>query len=518
MAFLLKIKKHNKIYAYNCISYWDKNKQQSRQKREYLGIWDEKRNVLIPKSPRDIIQISTSKSFGDCYFFKKIVEQLKLEKLLKKHFKNSNEILTLCFSKIKNCSSFNLSPVFLSDTCIDDILNINLLKSQKISNLLESLSEDKSSFFEDWIKLNKSDNYFYDITSFSSYSEQINELEYGYNRDKINLPQINFGMIVSKKNKLPIYYKKYSGSICDVSTIKNIIIDLNSLGIENPNLVLDLGFYSELNLKLMHNANFDFTIPLLKSTKIYRNLIKENFSNILEIDNSFICNDKTYFGIEKKIIINNIELFAYIFSNETKRGLEIDSFIKKLDEILNNIDKSVITQKLIDEKKISEAFPTGYQSYSKYFDIVLNNHEIIITKNKSKIEEQINLLGKFILLSKNKREKYEIINTYRDKDSIEKDYNIIKNYINGVPLKVHKIETLEGLLFILFLTTIIKREILNKLKQLKDNKKIKKLSSEELFLELSKIKKVIINENEYITEISKKQREIFDLFNFEIPS
>ena len=39
----------------------------------------------------------------------------------------------------------------------------------------------------------------YDLTSFSSYSHMMNLLEYGYNRDGFDLPQINLSMIVDKE-------------------------------------------------------------------------------------------------------------------------------------------------------------------------------------------------------------------------------------------------------------------------------------------------------------------------------
>ena len=59
----------------------------------------------------------------------------------------------------------------------------------------------------------------YDLTSFSSYSQMINFLEYGYNRDGVDLPQINLSMVVDKEKGIPVMYDIYPGSIVDVTTL-----------------------------------------------------------------------------------------------------------------------------------------------------------------------------------------------------------------------------------------------------------------------------------------------------------
>jgi transposase len=46
----------------------------------------------------------------------------------------------------------------------------------------------------------------YDLTSFSSYSQLINLLEYEYNRDDSDFPQLNISMIVDKGKGIPVIY------------------------------------------------------------------------------------------------------------------------------------------------------------------------------------------------------------------------------------------------------------------------------------------------------------------------
>ncbi|AKB28885.1 Mobile element protein [Methanosarcina siciliae T4/M] len=90
----------------------------------------------------------------------------------------------------------------------------------------------------------------YDLTSFSSYSQMMNLLEYGYNRDGLDLPQINLSMIVDKEKGIPVMYDIYPGSIVDVTTLKNTIKKIKAYGVEDYTLVREIeeknAFYSRI--------------------------------------------------------------------------------------------------------------------------------------------------------------------------------------------------------------------------------------------------------------------------------
>ncbi len=43
----------------------------------------------------------------------------------------------------------------------------------------------------------------YDVTSISTQAHGVEEAEWGYNRDKERLPQVNFGMYYGEESRLP---------------------------------------------------------------------------------------------------------------------------------------------------------------------------------------------------------------------------------------------------------------------------------------------------------------------------
>ena len=83
----------------------------------------------------------------------------------------------------------------------------------RISRMFSELrKEDMLLFFREWMRVKKSGEYIaYDVTSFSSYGKGIPELEWGYNRNREKLPQINMGMYYGEKKWSALILPHLSG-------------------------------------------------------------------------------------------------------------------------------------------------------------------------------------------------------------------------------------------------------------------------------------------------------------------
>ncbi|MCX6677428.1 MAG: hypothetical protein NTU95_05725 [Methanothrix sp.] len=77
----------------------------------------------------------------------------------------------------------------------------------------------------------------------------------------------------------------------------------------------------------------------------------------------------------------------------------------------------------------------------------------------------------------------------------------------AMPLRVQKIETLQGLLFIFFVSLIMRAILLRKAR---DSELLDKKSIEEILLELAKLRAVKVGGKWRLTAISKKQRTILE--------
>jgi len=70
------------------------------------------------------------------------------------------------------------------------------------------------------------------------------------------------------------------------------------------------------------------------------------------------------------------------------------------------------------------------------------------------------------LLSATKRNWDEVLSLYRERDEVEKKFDELKNELEVTPLRVHKIETLQGLLFIFFISLILRAILLRRARTL----------------------------------------------------
>jgi len=97
---------------------------------------------------------------------------------------------------------------------------------------------------------------------------------------------------------------------------------------------------------------------------------------------------------------------------------------------------------------------------------------------------------------------------------VEKKFDDLKNELEAMPLRVHKIETLQGLLFVFFVSLVIRAILLQKAREAK---LLDKKSVEEIMMELAKIRAVKIGGKWRLTEITKKQRTILEKMKIPIP-
>lgn len=210
-------------------------------KRVVIGKLDEESGKLIPN--RNYYELFGEKqederrlirSCGCYHAVSTISDSLGLTKLLQQVFPDKwEQILTVA----QYMAAEGNVMYYLPDFC-ENHRTFGDCKpsSETASRLFSSITpEDMLLFFHSW-KTVKKDNEFiaYDVTSFSSYSQGIRSLEWGYNRDKEKLPQINLGMYYGEESKLPLYYRAYPGSISDKAHLRYMVEDNELLSGSGP--------------------------------------------------------------------------------------------------------------------------------------------------------------------------------------------------------------------------------------------------------------------------------------------
>jgi transposase len=142
------------------------------------------------------------------------------------------------------------------------------------------------AFFKEWVARQPQSGYIaYDVTSFSSRAAGVSDKEWGYNRNRERLPQINFGCYLGQKNGLPIFYVIYPGSIVDKSHLPYMMAYNKTLNICNVCFVMDRGFCTTANVLYMHAKRLPYVMGVEIGHKATRAAITNVRDSIISIRN-----------------------------------------------------------------------------------------------------------------------------------------------------------------------------------------------------------------------------------------
>jgi transposase len=511
MASLIRVVKNEQVYLYESQSYWDKEKKAPRTKMVYIGKEDPATKEIIPVGGKWTPK--ASRDYGNVFLLEKISSQIGLTEILREAFPDEWEKLIACvFFEVSEGKPLYLCGTWLENTYVD---MLDGLPSQRISELLKSVGENLAArleFSRLWTEKRGEDEFVvFDITTISSYSKLIESVEWGYNRDKEKLPQINLGMVFGQPSLLPIFYNLYQGSIRDVSTLKNILEFLSDFKLRNVTFLLDKGFYSTDNLIGMRKKGLQFITPLPFTVKQAEELVEKHEKEISDVSNALRVNKQILYCVKDKITVEDYSLNAYVYFDKRKRLEGEEHLLKRIIEA----EEKVQDRHFQDKEAVRKYLSQHAADLEKVFDIKKAKGSFVLIRDTGRIEKAIRQMGYVIILSSRSMNPKKIILLYRNKDCVEKCFDNMKNELSTNRLRVHSTESMEGRLFITFLSLILSSWIH---KTMREKTLSKKYTLEEIMYELKKLKMIQLqNKSKVLTEITKTQKELFKKLVKEIP-
>ncbi|RZB32633.1 MAG: hypothetical protein AEth_00311 [Candidatus Argoarchaeum ethanivorans] len=118
----------------------------------------------------------------------------------------------------------------------------------------------------------------YDLSSVFSRSINISQAERGYNKDKIQVPQVNLALLCSADSGLPTMIRSLPGNVLDISTLYHSICELNLSG---KILVLDRGFFSIDVVKFLAGKHISYVLPTRRNSHFYDTLNPSQWTPLL---------------------------------------------------------------------------------------------------------------------------------------------------------------------------------------------------------------------------------------------
>ncbi len=522
MSYRYEEKRNGSIYVYEISSYWDKEKKQSRQRRVYLGKKNQSTGKLEAKLNKHPIG---SVGVGGVHLLREISKQLNLVKVLKKVFpKEYEKVLYLSFFKVIRGEAYYLYPYWCQESFVS---SKNCLNSPDISNFLLSIGLDEQRverFFMEWIGVHRESSrvFMFDITSISSYGVENEFLERGYNRDGESLDQVNLGVLSQSKeglgkgsSSLPLGYRLYPGSITDVVSLRSVLQLAKEYDLDLKCFVLDKGFYSQENIKDLNREASSYIVPMSFSTSLSHALLGSVSKELDSIPSSFVFRGQVYSYCKREIKIGKTRCMAHIYLDEKRRVSKKNEMLLKLDCFERRFSK----KKFRTKKECDECIAETLKSAKKRFTVVKKKGGFFISKDLDYIKKQMRKMGVLILLTDcdQKLSKDEILELYRNKDSIEKIFLSFKHDINEKRTRTHSLQTMRGSLFINFIALILISHINN---VMKEKNLYKKFSKTEVYKILDKLKfyKLATGQTR-LGELSGKQKSLYKAFNVtrEIP-
>jgi len=286
-------------YAYQSVSYWDKEKKQSRAMRTLIGRVDKETGEIVPTDGRNrkkqdakvpakrgprAAEMAHRSFYGATYLLDAIGEQLGITHDLKRCFPDTyKQILSIAYYLILEDST----PLYRFEKW--GILHKHPyeenITSQRSSELFASITEeDKQRFFTLQGKRRLEKEFWaYDTTTLSSYSETLRQVQFGFNKENDRLPQLNVALVFGQESNLPFYYRKLAGNIPDAKTVRHLLEELDILGYSKVKLVMDRGFYSEYNINCLYSKHVKF----LSSVRMSLSFVRKELDAIYDTFRSF---------------------------------------------------------------------------------------------------------------------------------------------------------------------------------------------------------------------------------------
>lgn len=89
--------------------------------------------------------------------------------------------------------------------------------------------------------------------------------------------------MTQQETGLPIYFRYCPGNVIDVSTLVATIKELKKNGVDTKFAILDVGYYSEENIRQLYYNKISFITRLPEKLSLYKELIDKQLNDIQKI-------------------------------------------------------------------------------------------------------------------------------------------------------------------------------------------------------------------------------------------
>ena len=302
----------------------------------------------------------------------------------------------------------------------------------------------------------------YDSTTISTYSQQLPEARYGFNKAHDGKETVKLLSLYSIEKRQPVAFTKQPGNLPDVISIENALKQLQVLGIGNAEIITDNGYYSDKNLAELLHAHFDF-ITLVKTNLTWvKPELNARLDEFRSTSSACPFDTNTHgltvmmmhefsrirkYGSQKKNLKEGDEetfrrrIYLHLFFNPMRRVEQDNAFDNDLFELKGYVE---------DGKGEQDLSESAWKKVQKFLLIRHYGSKVTVTFNEKAIAEEKRYHGYFALVSNCEKDPFECLRKYRKRGTIEFFFESGKQRADGSRTRVWSSDALMGRMFVQF--------------------------------------------------------------------
>jgi transposase len=463
-SFTYHRKPNGTTYVYRQEPHWDKAKKRPAPKQVCIGKLGADGEIIYNKRFTDEgarlalergESIAESVLCGQSLVLAKATDATGLERVLRRVFdeKRADALLSLAWAVTAGAAQMYLASVWIEQN--ECAAHAKPPTSPDISRILGLITQGEiEEFLGAWARHRKKatyEQYCYDITSLSSHNATNPFVEYGHNRDRENLAQVNMALLTGVASRIPTYYELYPGSLSDTKTLKGFLERMGKYGTGRIRMLLDRGFYSAANISAMLAGHIGFYIPVPANIKWAQEVI-DAYRDCVEMPEHIIClsedNRRVVYGMTILDKMDTHRVWKHIYYDTARRSEHIASFFASLA----TWEHELTSGDLIKDNQWAYDLYFTVKTTPKRGRQVRRNQEAI---NSYKTDRA----GYWVILTNCEKDAASALFAYRERALVESQFDDIKNDLAMSRLRTHGPDTMRGRTFVQFLALIVTAQL-----------------------------------------------------------
>ena len=424
---------------------------------------------------RDRTQRSCGLRIGTWIVIRKIVNEYNLPEILERYIPARDVGLFLDLAAYSIIEEDNRAQHYPSYAYSHPLFTegMRIYSDSKISSFLQEMGEEAGAdFLNDW---NENRDHrekiyaSYDSTSKKS-SGDLRIVEMGHSKDDEETDIFNYSIAYDTKNREPLFYEVYPGSINDMSQLQCMVDKAKGYGYRQMGFILDRGYFSKDNISYLEDNGYSFVMMLKGKADLVREWVLENKGTFETNRANNIPEYRTYGKtIRKKIFATDKEKrYVHLYHSSVREANErgkIEDTINRHTDFL----RKHINQFKDFGPKIESYFELTYEENARRKGE--DNKEqvgrkfVFFEERAYAIETELNLCGYFVIITSDKMTAKEALELYKGRDSSEKLFLSDKTFLGNSSLRVGGDESAAAKIFVEFVALIIRNRMYNYLRE-----------------------------------------------------